>query len=252
MPPRLPGVEGLLQGLDARGQPAPLPQAPPPKASCSYKPLYHIDPSPLPFQPHHSPPRLPPQNNDHRTMSQLVSRTPRSFLHSSPPLLHASPRLSRPQSHAQTAYTQRPNTASDADYSPTSRSPWSSADSLCSDDMATDESPTLRFPAHESALQGAPVDYRARTHKLTCQFCHKTFRRPSTLRTHENVHTRELEFWCIYPGCGKTYNVRGNAYRHVRRAHEIANMIDARKYVVTAGSHEHPHPQPEHLDDPHV
>ncbi|KAI8987728.1 hypothetical protein BDF20DRAFT_286254 [Mycotypha africana] len=38
-----------------------------------------------------------------------------------------------------------------------------------------------------------------------CQFCDKTYRKPSKVIEHERSHTGERPYICNYPGCGKSY-----------------------------------------------
>ncbi|KZV92518.1 hypothetical protein EXIGLDRAFT_834188 [Exidia glandulosa HHB12029] len=247
MLPHLPGVEGMLQGLDAHGKPPPLRTVqilPPPVPSSSRPPLQHThsDSSLRHILDLPSPPRPESSHGVDRSAStSFGSRTPRTFVHRSPSTPHSVPLY--PSSLLSRLHTERErptDTVVERGGSPSqAQSPWSSEESAFSDDidMATEVSPLPDFAALPAQLQAtSSAEYQARMRRLTCQYCHKTFRRPSTLRTHENVHTRELEFWCTFPGCGKTYNVRGNAYRHVRRAHDVVSMLDARKYVVTAGN----------------
>ncbi|PPR03782.1 hypothetical protein CVT24_007524 [Panaeolus cyanescens] len=49
-----------------------------------------------------------------------------------------------------------------------------------------------------------------------CTECGKAFPRPSGLRTHMSIHTKEKPFVCVHPGCGRTFSVASNARRHMR------------------------------------
>ncbi|KAF8193770.1 hypothetical protein BJ912DRAFT_960424 [Pholiota molesta] len=49
-----------------------------------------------------------------------------------------------------------------------------------------------------------------------CPECQKAFPRPSGLRTHMNIHTKEKPFNCEYPGCERSFSVVSNAKRHMR------------------------------------
>uniref|UniRef100_A0A8H7XQW8 C2H2-type domain-containing protein n=1 Tax=Psilocybe cubensis TaxID=181762 RepID=A0A8H7XQW8_PSICU len=49
-----------------------------------------------------------------------------------------------------------------------------------------------------------------------CSECQKDFPRPSGLRTHMNMHTKEKPFACTYPGCLRSFSVVSNARRHMR------------------------------------
>ncbi|KAF8588905.1 hypothetical protein K439DRAFT_1613240 [Ramaria rubella] len=50
-----------------------------------------------------------------------------------------------------------------------------------------------------------------------CPTCQKRFNRPSSLRTHQSVHTGFRPFICLYPGCGRTFSVASNMRRHLRK-----------------------------------
>lgn len=49
-----------------------------------------------------------------------------------------------------------------------------------------------------------------------CEICQKPFPRPSGLRAHMNMHTKEKPFECGFPGCPKRFSVSSNAKRHLR------------------------------------
>ncbi|KAF8970953.1 hypothetical protein BDZ97DRAFT_1789449 [Flammula alnicola] len=55
---------------------------------------------------------------------------------------------------------------------------------------------------------------KVKMHK--CPECQKYFPRPSGLRTHMNMHTKEKPFSCSYPGCTRAFSVVSNAKRHMR------------------------------------
>ncbi|KAF8588903.1 hypothetical protein K439DRAFT_1334234 [Ramaria rubella] len=56
--------------------------------------------------------------------------------------------------------------------------------------------------------------------RYVCQHCGKRFGRPSSLKTHEIVHSDDKPYECTYPGCGKTFTVPSNMRRHYRKTHE--------------------------------
>ncbi|KIJ33406.1 hypothetical protein M422DRAFT_111199, partial [Sphaerobolus stellatus SS14] len=54
----------------------------------------------------------------------------------------------------------------------------------------------------------------ARRH--VCEICHKRFNRPSSLRTHQSVHTGFRSYLCLHPDCDKMFTVASNMRRHFR------------------------------------
>ncbi|KAF8491765.1 hypothetical protein JB92DRAFT_2752695, partial [Gautieria morchelliformis] len=56
--------------------------------------------------------------------------------------------------------------------------------------------------------------------RYACARCGKRFGRPSSLKTHEVVHSDEKPFTCPHPGCLKTFTVASNMRRHFRKTHE--------------------------------
>ncbi|KAF9476312.1 hypothetical protein BDN70DRAFT_882630 [Pholiota conissans] len=57
-------------------------------------------------------------------------------------------------------------------------------------------------------------------------------RRPSGLRTHMNMHTKEKPFSCNYPGCTRSFSVVSNAKRHMR-THGMGVIPDDSESVST-------------------
>ncbi|KAF8152373.1 hypothetical protein B0H34DRAFT_663762, partial [Crassisporium funariophilum] len=55
---------------------------------------------------------------------------------------------------------------------------------------------------------------KVKMHK--CPECYKDFPRPSGLKTHMNMHTKEKPFPCTHPGCTRSFSVVSNARRHMR------------------------------------
>ncbi|KAK7022274.1 hypothetical protein R3P38DRAFT_1114596 [Favolaschia claudopus] len=49
-----------------------------------------------------------------------------------------------------------------------------------------------------------------------CEICHKEFSRQSGLQTHMNTHTNVQPYGCPFPNCGRVFNVRSNAKRHLK------------------------------------
>ncbi|KIK63334.1 hypothetical protein GYMLUDRAFT_41049 [Collybiopsis luxurians FD-317 M1] len=53
----------------------------------------------------------------------------------------------------------------------------------------------------------------------TCEYCGKSFLRPSALKTHIISHTGDQDFECPEEGCSRRFGVRSNMLRHVRLVH---------------------------------
>ncbi|EIM21337.1 hypothetical protein E3Q22_01168 [Wallemia mellicola] len=50
----------------------------------------------------------------------------------------------------------------------------------------------------------------------TCQYCSKTFNRPSSLKIHTYSHTGERPFVCQVNGCNRSFSVASNLKRHAK------------------------------------
>ncbi|KAF9573306.1 hypothetical protein EC968_008760 [Mortierella alpina] len=59
--------------------------------------------------------------------------------------------------------------------------------------------------------------------RYQCQYCHKRFSRPSSLRIHTYSHTGERPFKCSEEGCGRQFSVQSNMRRHLR-VHRMGRM----------------------------
>ncbi|KAJ1721339.1 Transcription factor IIIA [Coemansia erecta] len=59
-----------------------------------------------------------------------------------------------------------------------------------------------------------PSQQRPKNYK--CAHCPKTFTRPCRLTEHENTHTGERPFLCMYPGCNKAYTRETHLAVHAR------------------------------------
>jgi len=57
--------------------------------------------------------------------------------------------------------------------------------------------------------------------RYICNFCGKTFTRPSSLRIHTYSHTGERPYVCNWPNCGRSFSVQSNLKRHAK-THTLA------------------------------
>ncbi|KAF9928589.1 hypothetical protein BGZ67_006870 [Mortierella alpina] len=70
---------------------------------------------------------------------------------------------------------------------------------------------------------GPPRSREAPPDRYQCQYCHKRFSRPSSLRIHTYSHTGERPFKCSEEGCGRQFSVQSNMRRHLR-VHRMGRM----------------------------
>ncbi|GMM57438.1 hypothetical protein DAKH74_040540 [Maudiozyma humilis] len=56
----------------------------------------------------------------------------------------------------------------------------------------------------------------AQKFKYGCKLCGKRFKRPSSLKTHTNIHTGFRPFVCPYKQCEKAFNAKSNMLRHYK------------------------------------
>ncbi|XP_006457069.1 hypothetical protein AGABI2DRAFT_122941 [Agaricus bisporus var. bisporus H97] len=110
---------------------------------------------------------------------------------------------------------------------PIKKRDWYSRDSSLSDgsldqdedlDQLSERQTSLPRSVHHTS-QKSPASEHPKPKKVKyhfCQICQKPFPRPSGLRAHMNMHTREKPFECGYPGCSKRFSVSSNARRHLR------------------------------------
>lgn len=66
----------------------------------------------------------------------------------------------------------------------------------------------------KGTVSGNPKPKKVKYH--FCEICQKPFPRPSGLRAHMNMHTKEKPYECGFPGCSKRFSVSSNAKRHLR------------------------------------
>ena len=67
--------------------------------------------------------------------------------------------------------------------------------------------------------------------KYGCKFCGKCFGRISTLKAHNRVHTREKNFQCQFPGCGKRFTEKRNMENHYERHYTSLNLTLENKRI---------------------
>lgn len=65
--------------------------------------------------------------------------------------------------------------------------------------------------------------------KYKCIICQKLFKRPSSLKTHMNIHTGNKPFQC--PNCKKTFNAKSNMLRH----YKLHFRLSKDKYLLPNG-----------------
>ncbi|KAL1405392.1 hypothetical protein Q8F55_009023 [Vanrija albida] len=66
--------------------------------------------------------------------------------------------------------------------------------------------------------------------KYACQYCAKTFSRPSSLRIHTYSHTGERPFVCKEPSCRRRFSVQSNLKRHAK-----VHQLQAQQAAVQMG-----------------
>ncbi|PVU91634.1 hypothetical protein BB561_004296 [Smittium simulii] len=88
--------------------------------------------------------------------------------------------------------------------------------------IATDELHSNKIScAHEKNESAKPKTITATAsekpvQKYNCQYCDKSFTRPSSLTIHTYTHTGEKPHECTFPGCKKRFSVLSNLRRHLK------------------------------------
>lgn len=62
--------------------------------------------------------------------------------------------------------------------------------------------------------------------KYSCEVCLRKFTRPEKVRIHMRVHTGEKPYNCLM--CHKKYQQKNDLNRHVKKKHEVHNIINIR------------------------
>ena len=70
--------------------------------------------------------------------------------------------------------------------------------------------------SHQSDLPSTTASNGSKGKVYTCQYCLKTFNRPSSLKIHTYSHTGERPFVCTVPGCNRSFSVASNLKRHTK------------------------------------
>lgn len=173
---------------------------------------------------------------DHENLNLAPLRTfPESFSRESPPRLQpkAHDVLGRRNGHNLVIHTFSNSMGSEASsptytHSSTSRGSCSRDSSPSDETVDCDSEPEGAQPQcplemilfHSPEQKGKssssqhPKPKKVKYH--FCEICQKPFPRPSGLRAHMNMHTKEKPFECGFPGCPKRFSVSSNAKRHLR------------------------------------
>ncbi|KAL6946359.1 hypothetical protein ACO0RG_000506 [Hanseniaspora osmophila] len=112
-----------------------------------------------------------------------------------------------------------------------------SSDNSIETEAKIEEVSTLKTAKNSKSLRDSNKSVRTLTSYL-CDVCQKRFKRPSTLATHQNIHTGKRPFACNFPHCHKTFNVKSNLARHMkchsrklRNENSITAIYNNRYYI---------------------
>lgn len=73
----------------------------------------------------------------------------------------------------------------------------------------------------------AVVRHKPKAHqsRYTCSECGKGFKRPSSLKTHSNIHTGFKPYECPHEDCCKSFNAKSNMLRHYKLHFKLTSGV---------------------------